>query len=338
MFLNWLDTISEEKIKEYSISPMGSKSDFFTNLSILNEKKIALISTNNEFSNQIRSKLYNLGDFEKMEEFVDLGNFKKNHVDFITPILQELINSDIIPIILGLDFNEYVNFLNIAEISNNQIITNNIASFLGQVNGNLSQFNFMAYQRHLSEHNILNHKAVSTKDSCNLGSLKTNIHHSEILLRNAESVLLDLAVLKKSESPNNPRNKPNGLFTEEACVLAKNAGSSNMLDCFNLSGFSKNNCDIEAHICAELIWYFIEGFKQRTLEVPRPGTNNGMKEIIVDSEVTEEHFKFYKSRKTGRYWFQSSNSKKIIPCSEKEYLEMTSQNIPDRILQHLGVD
>ena len=338
MIQNWLDSVSDEKIKDYKNYPLGLHGDFFSTSTNLEQKKVALITTKNSFCSKLRSELYKLGDHEHFNQFIDLGTFKKNHVDFISPLLQELIASDIIPIIVGLDFSEYVNFLNISEAKNNHIITNNISKFLGQVNNTYGYFNFMAYQRHLSEKDILENAAVSTKDSCNLGLLKTNIHISEILLRNAESVLFDISVLKKSESPNNPRNNPNGLFTEEACVLAKNAGSGGDLKFINFSGFSEKDCTIEPQICSEFIWYFLEGFLQRTIEQPNNDTNKTMKEIIVESNETSLYYKFFKSNKTGRYWFQMENTNKIIPCSEKEYLEITSSNIPDRILQHIEAD
>jgi len=106
-------------------------------------------------------------------------------------------------------------------------------------------------------------------------------------------------------------------------------------------GFYELNpeCDSNSQtsqLVAQMIWYFIDGFYNRTNEYPIVNDREFVK-YMVDLEETEFELVFWKSKRSGRWWMQipeTGNSKyerhQLIPCSYADYQLACNEEIPER--------
>jgi formiminoglutamase len=130
---------------------------------------------------------------------------------------------------------------------------------------------------------------------------------------------------------------------EEACQICRYAGLSDKLKAFGVFGFRKvfDRQDQTAQITAQMIWYFLEGLLQRKGDFP--ASLDGLTEYIVERKDYESPLKFWKSRRSGRWWVQVSApstenhaQQRLVPCSHNDYLSACQQEeLPERILNIL---
>ena len=127
---------------------------------------------------------------------------------------------------------------------------------------------------------------------------------------------------------------PNGLLAEEACQLARYAGLSDQVSCFGIFEVNPeyDHHDQTAHLAAQAIWYFIEGFSQRKREIPSQ-TNPDFKVFMVNHQDMEHALTFYKSQVTGRWWMEvpvmKTGKQMIVSCSGEEYQQACNHDIPE---------
>jgi hypothetical protein len=171
-------------------------------------------------------------------------------------------------------------------------------------------------------------------DVIRLGSLRSNLAVAEPFLRDAHLVSLDISAVKQSEAPGTKYSSPNGLLAEEACQLARYAGLSELVSCFGVFEVNPeyDNHDQTAHLAAQAIWYFIEGFTQRKREIPSQ-TNTDFKVFMVNHQDMEHALTFYKSQVTGRWWMEvpviKTGKQMIVSCSGEEYQQACNHDIPE---------
>ena len=107
MINNWFSPVDTKELKNFS----KLKSTQFGKKIILHDKSpldlsnthIAIIGVGDNEANTIRNILYSTSFPFKNLNIVDLGNARKTEGTFLTPILKELLQSNIFPIILGQD-------------------------------------------------------------------------------------------------------------------------------------------------------------------------------------------------------------------------------------------
>ncbi|MDG2279838.1 MAG: arginase, partial [Flavicella sp.] len=82
------------------------------------------------------------------------------------------------------------------------------------------------------------------------------------------------------------------------------------------------------------VWYFIEGYSFRANDYPYCTKEKYIKYIVPHED---ENMVFYKSHKSGRWWLEihSMNDNKykrhaLIPCTHDDYMDATSQKVPER--------
>ena len=109
MLENWLKPIKiDANTKTYLPFQLGSTiKKFEKKMPSLKETQLALLGVGKS-SDTIRHSLYSLSCSFSELKIVDLGNFRKNTVDFMIPAIEELIKSNIIPILIG-DFTFFSN-------------------------------------------------------------------------------------------------------------------------------------------------------------------------------------------------------------------------------------
>jgi hypothetical protein len=109
---------------------------------------------------------------------------------------------------------------------------------------------------------------------------------------------------------------------------------SDQASCFGLFEVNPeyDNHDQTAHLSAQAVWYFMEGFSQRKREIPSQ-TNTDFKVFMVNHQDMEHALTFYKSLVTGRWWMEipvmKTGKKVIVACSDEEYKQACNHDIPE---------
>ena len=156
----------------------------------------------------------------------------------------------------------------------------------------------------------------------------------EPVLRDCDIISFDIGVIRQSDAPGRINSSPSGLFSEEACQIARYSGLSDYANCFGIyeinPKYDQNN--MTSHIAAQMIWYFIEGFSLRKSEVPS-AENSDYKSFIVSHDNMEHDITFYKSLRTNRWWMEvpiiKTGRKIMVACSIADYHQACDHDIPD---------
>ncbi len=201
---------------------------------------------------------------------------------------------------------------------------------------NLFQFSLIGYQSHLVTP-VLFSKTKGVGQNIRLGRLREQFSEAEPALRNSDIFSFDLGAVKYAEAPGNKRINPNGLRSEEACQLAKYAGMGEHLNVFGLfeTDFSKDKTGVTQKLCAEIIWYFLEGVSVRQ---KNKMAVEGKRTYRVEVKDLSRPLVFYKEESTGRWWYEIksiSGEKIILACSEAEYKQASENEIPELWLRYI---
>jgi formiminoglutamase len=150
----------------------------------------------------------------------------------------------------------------------------------------------------------------------------------------------DISAIRQSDAPGNGNASPNGFYGEEACQITRYAGMSDKLSSFGIYEINPafDNNKQTAHLAAQMIWYFVDGFYNRKKDYP----------IVDKAEYTkyrvsitnhEHEIVFYKSNKSDRWWMDvpyplnhqiKFERHHMVPCSYSDYQTACSDEMPDR--------
>ncbi len=315
----------------------------------------------------IRKYLYSLFSHWTGLQMIDMGNIKKgNSVEdtyyAVKEVVSLLVEKKVVPILLGgsqdLTFANYLAYEKLGKIINITAIdsvydlgqdnqTLNARSWLSQII--LHQPNFLfnftniGYQTYFVNRASVQLMKDLFFDVHRLGEVRANLEEAEPMIRNADIVSFDISVIRRTDAPGNFKAGPNGFTGEEACQLTRYAGMSDKLSSI---GFYEVNPKYDdhgqtAHLTAQMIWYFIDGFMNRQSDLPHLGTEDYIK-FTVTPEEHDEDLVFLKSKKTGRWWMvleagNKENTKyrphQFVPCSYADYQTALNNDIPDRWLK-----
>ena len=312
----------------------------------------------------IRNHLYKLfrGDFSP--QIADLGNIKEGHkiedtYFALASIVAELIKNKIIPVILGgsqdLTFANYMAYEALGQVIN--IVGIDSVFDLGKTEQRLDSqsylnkiilhqpnflFNFtnIGYQSYFVDPEAIVLMKNLYFDVYRLGEIRKNLEDAEPLVRNADMITLDISAIRQSDAPGNNNASPNGFYGEEICQIMRYAGLSDKLSSI---GFYEINPRLDvnnqtAHLVAQMIWYFIDGFYNRKHDHPHKDKRDYVK-YTVSIKDHKDQLIFYKSKKSDRWWMDvpvKSNYKNIyerhhlVPCSYSDYEIACKDDIPDR--------
>lgn len=313
---------------------------------------------------RVRNYLYGLYAVSSKMKVADIGNINAGHdledtYFAVKTITEALLKNNIIPLIIGgshdLTYANYLAYENMGQIIN---ITSIDSSFdLGNAEENFTSrsylskiilhqpnflFNFtnIGYQTYFVDQQAVQLMRNLFFDVYRLGQIRNSMEDVEPLVRNADLVSFDISAIRQSEAPANANASPNGFDGEEACKIARYAGLSDKLTSF---GIYEINPDLDqnghtAHLAAQIIWYFLEGFYQRKGDFPHKHKKDYLK-YIVGMEDNEHEIVFYKSKRSGRWWMQVPLNNPMqgkyerhfmVPCSFKDYETANNNEIPDR--------
>jgi len=307
--------------------------------------------------NEIREKLYKLFKPSHNLKICDLGNLtigqtlKDTNIALRDAII-ELRSKNVVPILLGGSqelsvaiyeaYRKIETHLNLVFIDSridfisakSEIISDNyIQRIIQSQNNRIFNISVLGYQNYLNNPKTIERMRKNLLDAIRLGELKQNILNIEPILRDANFVSFDISAIKQSDAPAHYNPSPNGFDAIEACQIAKYAGISDNVSCFGLFEvnpiYDRNGQT--AHLAAQIIWHFIEGFYERLKDIPIAEDTNYKKFHIIIENVNQ-NFIFYKSLKTNRWWIEiplQANTKKLVACSYEDYQMASNQDIPD---------
>jgi formiminoglutamase len=317
---------------------------------------------------EIRKYLYALMRNPNALRIIDLGNiepgFTVNDTSVaLTQMIKELKKQNIIAVIIGgSQYLTYAQFkghkdakdmINIVNIDNKIDLYDNddkkdlssdsyLLKILTELPNNLFNYTHLAYQTHFVATETLNSLEKLHFDHYRLGKLRENIAYAEPLLRNAYMVSFDIGAIRSSDAPGNEAATPNGLTGEDACQLARYAGASQQIGSF---GIYEVNPDFDnrgqtAHIAAQMIWYFTDGYYSRTLENVNKENGDYVKYTVSPKNQLYK-LVFWKSKKTDLWWmeipYKPEGKKKqqtyLLPCSYLDYQQATLDDLPERWLK-----
>lgn len=277
----------------------------------------------------VRKHLYNLYPGMFRPKIVDLGNiragFNISDTYFaVSSALGEILEKNIVPIIIGgsqgITYANYQAYEKLGQIINIVAIDPmldlgrsenemNSRSYLSNIilhqPNYLFNFGNIGYQTYFNDQEALKLMKNLMFDTYRLGVVRNNIEDAEPIVRNADLLTVDVSCIRHSDAPGNGNSSPNGFYGEEICQIIRYAGLSDKLTSI---GFYETNPRLDphgqtAHLVAQMIWFFIEGFYNRPKDFPFRNEEDYMKYRVNISDHKEEVV-FFKSKKTDRWWME----------------------------------
>lgn len=313
---------------------------------------------------QIRKFLYPLYWGKWGAEVCDLGNIYAGEklsdtMVAVKEVCYQLLKAQVIPIIIGgsqdICYGNYRAYDRLEQTVN--LVSIDAQFDLGKENEKLSHRSYLSHIVLQKPYILYNYSNIGYQsyfvnqqeidlmermffDVHRLGKLRQNISETEPILRDADIVSFDVSAVRQSDAPGNTFHSPNGFSGEEACAIARYSGISD-----KVSSFGIYECNAladkegrTAHLVAQMVWYFLEGYNLRKGDYPFASKNDYQKFTVLINDG-EYELVFYKSPLSGRWWIEvpvrdaeglSSERHKLIPCSYVDYEEAMKNEIPDR--------
>lgn len=321
-------------------------------------------NTLSESDCKIRALFYSF-HHHNLPRVVDLGVLelmpsRKETFNIIEIVCKELLHNGIIPFIIGgghdLSYAVYKayasldKFINLTTVDSKFDIgleDDNLASFshLGKTishkPSHLFHYTNLGYQSYFVSSIATDMLQAMNFDTIRLGELKANFNEVEPIMRNTDFLSFDISAIQYAYAQANVYSSPNGLNGEDACKIMRYAGVSDKITAIGLFEYNQD-LDINnqtAYLLAEMLWYFIDGYKIRKNEL-----NPNMKDCAkytVAFEDGKNEITFYKSQSSGRWWMgvpfrregMESPQNYYIACSYRDYEISNKGEIPERWLK-----
>jgi formiminoglutamase len=191
----------------------------------------------------------------------------------------------------------------------------------------IKHYNHIGFQSYYVHPHMLETMDKLRFDCFRVGYVKENIDEMEPVIRNSQLFSFDISAIANAYAPCN-HVTPNGLTGEEACMLMRFAGLSSTANTIGIYGYApeKDRDELTAKQISHMLWYLIDGFSRgkREARLEQKESFNEFHMAFAEIETV-----FLQSKKTGRWWMQLPD-KKFIPCSYKDYLLASSNEIPER--------
>lgn len=311
----------------------------------------------------IRQKLYGLKKGPGTCNIADLGNLRNGPTleetyKRIKEVVSYLIERNILPILVGgsqdLDLGQYlayegkdklVSVLNVdsrfdledsdeacADVSHVHKILTHEPNFL-------FNYNHLGYQSYFVTPWALKVLEQLNFNAVRLGSIRENMKRTEPLIREADMLTFDISAIQAHYCAAGTRSDVFGLTGEEACQITWYAGMNDKLSSvgfYEYDPIEDSDKKSSASVVAVMIWYFIEGFKNRKGE--GGFQTNDYTKYVVSMEKSPETIVFYKSRLSEKWWMEIPNSAQkgvydrnfVIPCDYEDYQLAMKGEVPER--------
>ena len=312
---------------------------------------------------EIRKKLYTLKKGSTACNIADLGNLRLGETigetyKRLSSVVSILISKSILPIIVGgshdMDIGQflayeieerYVSILNVDsrfDIDKNDEknpSNSHLATIFKSDHKYLFNYSQLAHQSYLvspsgeMELESLKFQAVR------VGAIREDIKKVEPIIREADMVTFDVSSIKTQYCPGGSRSEVFGLTGEEACQITWYAGMNDKLSSIGFYEYDPAKDDANkssAMTIAVMIWYFIEGFKNRKNE--KGFQTKDYLKYVVSMDTDPETISFYKSILSEKWWMEVPNNSsigvfdrnQIIPCDFSDYELASKGEVPER--------
>ena len=300
---------------------------------VLTQTQLAIIGFDQEFSNGIRRLLYNFHNHFTSIQIADLGNLKSLDSEFSIPAIKEIIDGGVIPILLGAPAHLIQKLKHRLESDDNTIF--HLGNRLPEYHGD-DRYEVLGFQRHLCAlDRIVELEEVSTS-SMSLAKMRAYPTMQEAVLRDANLAHFDGNVIKLGDNPASIESNTSGLTCAESCQVMKNIGGSHKLQLLNVTNYEiidERRQYASNMTMAEMLWYFLEGYHQRSNDHPSTSKDT-LQRFVINALDTDTEIVFVKNEQSGKWWLVSG--KEYRACSHEEYIEASRGDIPDRLLRFLG--
>lgn len=317
----------------------------------LNAAQIVILGIDEENAAPVRRELYRCSHCFGQSNIVDLGNIRNKDNSFIIPLLSELIQLGITPVILGeqsyqfraqlLAHRQKKREVGLTLVSKNLRILRTILAEFSDLSSDIfvKYFYGLGIQAHYTNPTLFEELDKNSYEILRLGEVQHNVADVEPFIRNSDAFCFDVSAIRSSEAPGQVQPTAGGLFLEQACQISRYAGFNPEISSFGVYGFNPvlDRDHITASTLAQVIWYFIDGHQHR--EIESPGNRNSMIEFTVDYKIKDKPVKFYKSTASGKWWVDisfmndKSDSSDLSPCAYNDYLMLCNDEISDRLLK-----
>jgi formiminoglutamase len=301
----------------------------------------------------IRRQFYQLYNWHSDIRIADVGNIKPGSTladtyAALRSVMNELINLGKTVIILGgshdltlAQYQSYVNRKKLIEVACvDALVDINIESSLKSENFLMEMLtdepNFIHHYNHIGFQSYYVHpRMLETMDKLRfdcfrVGKVREFIDEMEPVLRNSNMLSFDICAIAHAYAPSNQLS-PNGLSGEDACAIMRFAGLSPNIDSIGIYGYIPENDinDLTAKQIAQMLWYVMDGRNKGLREA-----SLSEKEYFVEyhTAFAEVETTFLQSKKTNRWWMQLPDQK-YIACSYQDYLQASSNEVPERWLR-----
>ena len=317
-----------------------------------------------EAPNHIRKYFYTLFSHWKNLKIVDLGNLSPGNTledtyFALKEVIAVLLENNILPVILGgtqdltyanyiayEKFNKIVNITSVDSVfdlgrGHDELNTHSWLSkiILHQPNF-LFNFTNIGYQTYYVNKESVQLMKELFFDAYRLGEVRAKLEEVEPMVRNADILSFDISSVRQSDAPGCYYSGPNGFSGVEACAISRYAGFSDKLSSIGFYGINPryDNRGQTAHLAAQMLWYFIDGYMNRIYDLPYLHNDEYVK-FNVTNEHADEDIVFLKSKKSGRWWMVIKPSNidsniyrphQFIPCTYDDYKQALKNEIPDR--------
>jgi arginase family enzyme len=303
----------------------------------------------------IRAAFYNLYYWHAQVTVADLGNVKLGHsiqdsYAALRTVISELLLLDKKVLIIGgshdLTLAQYHAYTSIPTLVNAVIVDAKIdldlearlpadhfleELFTGLPN-HLNHYAHIGFQSYFMHPYMLETIDKLGFDCFRLGVVREGIEEMEPVIRDSHMMSFDISAIQHAHAPAN-RITPNGFNGEEASVLMQYAGMSWKTSTIGLFGYQAelDQNGLTAIQTAQMIWYIMDGVHKGKKEAPLADLGKFKEFHIVFSDIET---KFLQSKSTGRWWMQLHDNQ-WYPCSYKDYLVASNNEIPERWLRAL---
>jgi arginase family enzyme len=308
-----------------------------------------------EAANAVRAALYNLYYWHAQVTIADLGNVKlgqtiQDSYAALRTVIAELMLQNKKVVIMGgshdLTLPQYHAYTSIPTLVNAVVADAKIdldlearlpsdhfleELFTGLPN-HLNHYAHIGFQSYFMHPHMLETIDKLRFDCFRLGVVRESIEEMEPVIRDSHMMSFDISAIQHAQAPANIIT-PNGFNGEEACVLMQYAGMSWKTSSIGLFGYQAelDHHGLTAIQMAQMIWYIIDGVHRGKKEAPLTALDRFKEFQIAFSDIDTQ---FLQSKSTGRWWMKLHNEE-WMPCSYKDYLVASNNEIPERWLRAL---
>lgn len=312
----------------------------------------------------VREQLYRLFQPVNKVNVIDLGDIHPGHTaqdtqHALTEALSELITNNIVPVVIGggqaHTFSQYLAYEKLDRTVN--LVCVDARFDLGDPGQGLAESSYLSHIVLRQPNFLFNYSNLGFQtylvdqpgielmdklffEAHRLGELRANMADAEPVLRNADTVSIDMSSIRRSDAPGTTRPGPNGFHGEEVCQIMRYAGISEKVTSIGLYELDpyRDQEQITAQLAAQMIWCFLDGFGSRTNDLPWVDRKRFTR-FHVPIKGHEQELVFYKSTVSDRWWmdvpYRAEKELRferhhLVPCSFGDYQAACREEVPDR--------